>query len=163
MNVRPAPPAHFPWLKSRSFCTLTEDFRAVEALDESDQRPCPRCGLWHGKVRGMVGYAGWTPSSVSMHVALETPGATKALLGPAFEYPFIQEGRSLVLAVVASTNEASLKLVRHLGFRHTYTVRGGWTADVDMVLHEMRRDEWERWRKERRHGRRRQEQQSSER
>jgi hypothetical protein len=92
----------------------------------------------------MVGYDCWTPNSAQISVALDAPIVARAILRPAFEYPFIQQGRSVLWAVVSSKNVEALKLNKHLGFRPTYSIVDGHSAGIDLVLMEMRRDEC-RW------------------
>ncbi len=130
--VRAAPPSHFNWLKLRTHCELTDGFRAIEALDED------------GIVRGMVGYSGWTYNSVAMHVCIETPGALKALLRPAFEYPFVEGTKKLLLGITASDNKVALKFNKHVGFREVHRIKDGFADGVDLVVQEMWREEC-RW------------------
>jgi hypothetical protein len=133
--VRAAPPEHYPWIAERAQLVIGPAFRAIEAVDEA------------GKIHGMVGYDGWTPGAVCVHVALEHPAALRHLLRQGFKIPFLDFGREVALACVLSTNKRSLALVPRLGFRFAYRVRDGWSKGVDMVWFEMRRDEC-RWLKE---------------
>lgn len=92
----------------------------------------------------MVAYASWTPNSVQMHVAIDTPIAGRHLLVPAFEYPFTQGGCGLVTGLIAANNARSIKLAKRLGFRQAHRIKDGWSVGVDLILHEMTRDEC-RW------------------
>jgi hypothetical protein len=92
----------------------------------------------------MVGFDGWTPGSVSFHVALEYPAALRRLIKPAFDLAFVRLKKQVVLATVVSTNQRSLRLVRHLGFRETHRIVDGWSVGAHLVIHEMRRPEC-RW------------------
>jgi RimJ/RimL family protein N-acetyltransferase len=132
MLVCAAPQEHLKWLAERTQCALTDDFRAIEAVDSS------------GAIRGMVGYGGWMPNSVQMHIALDTAVAFRALLYPAFDYVFEQAARGVALGVIPACNTRSLALAKHAGFREVYRVREGWAAGSDVVLLEMRREEC-RW------------------
>ncbi len=131
--VRPAPPEHLPWLAQRATLVVSPSLRAIEAVNERT-----------GRVLGIVGYDGWLPNACAMHVAIEEPVAVRRLIGPAFGIPFVELGLGLVLAWVLSTNERSLRFVRHLGFRETHRIRDGWRLGVDLVLLEMRREDC-RW------------------
>lgn len=132
MIVRAAPPEHYPWIASRAGLVCGPTFRAIEAVDAA------------GRIHGMVGYDGWTPNAVCLHVALEHPAALRALLRDGFGIPFLQLGRGVALAQVLGTNSRSLALVKRLGFRPTAIIRDGWERGVDVHWFEMRRDEC-RW------------------
>jgi RimJ/RimL family protein N-acetyltransferase len=122
------------WLTERTGHAPGPGFRALVALDTA------------GVIRGGVGFDGWTPGSVHLHVVLDTPVAGRALLRSAFAEAF-SGGRLLVRGEVRASNARSLTLARRLGFRETHRVRDGWAAGEDMVLFEMRREEC-RWLKE---------------
>lgn len=97
-----------------------------------------------GRVVGLVGFDGWTPNAVWMHVAVDSPGACRELLRAAFFYAFFETGRSVALGLVRGGNGRILRLAQHLGFRETGRIRDGWAAGEDVVLLEMRRHEC-RW------------------
>jgi RimJ/RimL family protein N-acetyltransferase len=109
------------------------DLHAIEAVDED------------GRIVGMVGYDGWMPGAVCLHIAIEHPAALRRLLRPGFGVAFDPQprgvGKVAALATVLSTNERSLRLVRHLGFREVYRGRDWSGPGVDFVVHEMRREE----------------------
>ena len=132
------------WLASRAGITVHPGLEAIKATDKN------------GRIVGMVGFDGWTPASLSMHVAVEYPAALRHLIRPAFSLAFDRLQKHVVLATVLSTNKRSLILVRHLGFRETHTIIDGWSVGAHLVIHEMRRPEC-RWLEPERgqHGRRR--------
>lgn len=132
MIVRAAPPEHYGWIAKRANLVCGPSFRAIEAVDAS------------GKVHGMVGYDGWTPNAVQMHVALDNPAALRALLKPGFSIPFVEFGRGVALATVLGTNGRSLELVPRLGFRFAHRIVDGYEPGVDVLLFEMRREDC-RW------------------
>lgn len=94
-----------------------------------------------GRVRGGVLYDCWTPNSVSAHVYTDTPIAWRALRGAAFDYPFREGGRGVLLATIRASNAASVRAVRHLGMREAWRVVDGWEPGEDLLTFEMRR-EW---------------------
>jgi len=131
--VRPAPPEHFAWLAERAHIVVNENFRAMEAISGY-------------RILAMVGFDGWTPASVMLHIALSHPAALRHVLVPAFRLAFDPPnavvpgcGKRLINLTVLSSNTRSLALVRALGFRETHRIRGGWSKGVDIVLFEMRR------------------------
>lgn len=131
-RVVAALPHDFGWIQQRTGCGRTAGFKAIKAVDDS------------GRILGMVGYDGWTENAVQAHMAVETPIAWRALTGPAFAYPFLEAGKSVILAIIPASNARSVKLARRFGFRETYRVRDGWAVGEDLVLLEMRREEC-RW------------------
>lgn len=130
--VRAAPPADYAWLCRKSGYTPGFDFRAIEAIDEG------------GTIHGMVGFDGWTPNAVHMHVALASPLRCRALIRAAFEYPFVQALRGVVLGFTPGNNHAALGLARRLGFREAHRIRDGWDFGHDIVVFEMHKSEC-RW------------------
>jgi L-amino acid N-acyltransferase YncA len=129
MRVQAAPPKHFPWLTSRTGCVLTEQARAIEALDG------------RGLIRGMVAYDGWTENSVQAHMAVDTPIVWRSLLGPAFEYPFTECDKGVLIGIIPGHNARSVAMTRSLGFQEAHRVRDGWAKGDDLVVFEMRREE----------------------
>jgi RimJ/RimL family protein N-acetyltransferase len=122
MIVRAAPPSDFAWLYVKTGHLLSGTARAIEAIDDN------------GRILGMVGYDDWTPSTVRMHVALESSMAARVLLEPAFFYPFVEVGVSIVLAVIVSTNRRCLRLAKRVGFREMHRIVGGWDEGADLVF-----------------------------
>lgn len=129
MNVRAASPARFHWIQERTGCVLSKFARAIEAVDEL------------GRTRGMVAYDGWTPKACQAHMAVESPIVWRALVHPAFQYPFLEAGKDVLLGTIPSHNVRSIRLAKHFGFREAHRVKDGWEKGDDLVLFEMRRDE----------------------
>ena len=95
----------------------------------------------------MVAYDNWTEAAVFAHMAVESASVWRALLPPAFEYPFLQAGKQLLLGFIVASNVRSMALVKALGFREAYRIQDGWAKGVDLVAWEMRRETWEARRK----------------
>lgn len=138
-----SPPEHYEWLVKRTAVELTTGFRAIEARD-SRELYCRLCGNYHGVVVGMVGYCGWTPNSVTLHVALDKPLALREILKHAFEYPFLKGGRNVAIATVRAGNERIVNLCRHVGFKETYRVKDGFAVGEDIIVQELRKSDC-RW------------------
>jgi len=132
MIVRAAHPSHYLWLMKRAGCAVTGAFRAIEAVDAQ------------GEIRAMVGYDLWTATSVWMHVAIDSPVAGRSILRPAFEYPFLEAGRDIILATVRGSNLKARRLDEHLGFREVHRVKDGIAHGEDLIMFEMRKSEC-RW------------------
>lgn len=120
-TVRAAPRDHYAWLLVRTGYAPTEGFRAIECVDS------------RGRIRGMVGLDGWTPSAVQMHIALDSPIAARALLRPAFEYPFLEAERKMVFGVLPANRVRAVELALSLGFDEVGRIPDGWSPGVDLV------------------------------
>jgi RimJ/RimL family protein N-acetyltransferase len=130
--VQAALPRDHQWLADRAHLVPDNSFRAIKAVDRN------------GCIVAMVGYDGWMDNACCIHVAIEKPSALRHVLGPGFRVPFVELGLGVLIAKVLSTNEASLRLVNHLGFREVFRGRDWVRHGIDLVIHEMRRDEC-RW------------------
>lgn len=133
MKVQAAPPGRFSWLKDKTGCAITDDFRAIEAIDRK------------GRIRGMVGFSAWTDSAVFAHMAVESPMVWRHLLGPALAYPFGEAGREVLIACINSTNAKSLAMVAHLGFDEVGRIPGGVRPGADLVFLQLRKDNCSYW------------------
>ena len=131
LKVIQLPLVHWGWLIQRTGAQITENFKAIAAIDANDI------------IRGVVGYDNWTPNSVQCHMAVDTPAAWKALVydndAPAFRYPFEECGRGIIIAVVHESNAASSKLVSHFGFTETHRILDGVKPGEALILYEMRK------------------------
>ena len=133
ITIRAAPPDHHRWIAERAKLALHPEFMAIEAVDSE------------GRIVGMVGFDGWLPQAVCLHIACESPIALRRLLpaafGAAFAPPPAGFGKVAAIAPVLSTNEKSLRLVRAAGFRHAYTGRDWSGPGLNYEVFEMRREE----------------------
>jgi len=132
VRVQAAHPEDYEWIASRATLAVGPLFRAIKAVDEK------------GNIHGMVGFDGWTPNSVSLHLALDNPLALRSLLKPGFGIAFDEFYRGVIVVTVLSDNARSLALIPKLGFREVHRIRDGWKPGIDMVLFEMRREDC-RW------------------
>lgn len=131
-SIRAAPPEHFTWLSERIHYTPKADFRAIEAVDDST-----------GEIVGMVGFDHWWPNSVQMHWA-GSGARARALIRPAFSYPFDECARDVVLGFTRAGLVRECDFVLRLGFREAHRIEDGWAKGEDMVVFEMRKHEC-RW------------------
>ena len=137
-TLRVAPPEHYRWIAARARLNIGNGFMAYEVVKN---------GTVPERIVGMVGFDGWTASSVSMHIAIDDPMVLRRLIKPSFGVAFYEFGKEVVTVTVLSTNTRSLKLVKGLGFREVYRGKDWVDHGVDLVIHEMRRHEC-RWLKE---------------
>lgn len=140
-RVCAAAPAELSWLEERAGCVLTRDARAIKAVSGA------------GRILGMVAYDGWMPNSVQAHMAVEVPAAWRALLGPAFRYPFLQARKGVLVGVIPASRARSVAMAGRLGFREAHRVRDGADVGEDLVVFEMRKDECPWLGEEMNHGR----------
>lgn len=120
----------FGWLCERTGSCLTPRVRGIECVNETT-----------GAIVGQVAYDQWTENACMAHVAVDVALAWRRLLGPAFEYPFVEAKRGLILTSVNSTNARSLRLMGKLGFLKTHTIRDAVSVGEHLVLFEMRRED----------------------
>lgn len=118
------------WIAERTGAAYSVNARAIEAIEEKS-----------GRTVGMVGYDSFTHNSVQISIALDVPAAWRRLRHPAFEYPFQELKRGVLIALVSSANARSLNLTAHVGFRTTHKIRDAILPGVDLVLFEMRRED----------------------
>lgn len=123
-----ASPCDLGWLVARTSCGLTPAAAAIKATDAG------------GRIVGMVGYDNWTENACQAHMAVATPMAWRALVRPAFAYPFLQAGKGVILAVIPAGNARSVDLASRFGFMVTHRVRDGWAVGEDLICLEMRRE-----------------------
>lgn len=129
MRVEAAELRDLEWLVERTKCAVTRGMRAIKAVDAS------------GRIRGMVGYDGWTENAVTAHMAVDTAIAWRALIPACFEYPFLECGREVMLGIIPADNVKSWGMASSLGFRIVHRVRDGWAKGVELLLLELRRDD----------------------
>jgi hypothetical protein len=128
--VRAAPKEDFTWIGMRTGCVLTQNARAIEAVDET------------GWIRGMVAFDNWTDNAVQVHIATDTPIAWRYLAGPGLEYPFIQGKRGVVIGLIARSNKRSCRFARKMGFEEVGCIEDGQAVGDDLLLFRLRREVW---------------------
>ncbi len=129
LRVLAASPADLAWIVDRTECGATAGARGIKAVDEA------------GTIRGMVMYDGWTKNAVHAHMAVDSPIVWRALLLPAFAYPFEEQGREIILGTIPSHNKKSVAMVKAFGFRESHRIKDGWARGDDLLMFEMRRNE----------------------
>lgn len=127
MRALACQPEDFPWFMERTQLGLCCDVRGIKAVDDL------------GRIHGMVLFDRWTHSGAQAHVALDSPAAGRTLLRPAFEYAFVDAGRSVLLGMVAKNNKHSLDLALSLGFHIQAVIKNGFANGNDLLLLQMRK------------------------
>jgi hypothetical protein len=91
--------------------------------------------LVDGVAKVYVGYDGWTTGSVCMHILIEDPKAMgRDILRAAFDYPFRQCDRQVVIGVVRSDNPDALDFDRRVGFLTSSIIPDAYGPGVDMHI-----------------------------
>jgi hypothetical protein len=147
VKVLPATAKDFAWLMQHADCRLTSEAHGMKAVDAA------------GRLHGVVAFDSFTSNSCQAHMAVASPIAWRRLLPECFRFVFETLKLGVGLAIICSTNERSLRMVRSLGFRELVRIRDVYGAGRDMVVSEIRREDCLHWldygkRKEAAHGRR---------
>jgi RimJ/RimL family protein N-acetyltransferase len=122
------------WIKSR-----------LEAGQEFG--PTTAIGLERdGALIAGVMYDMYTRANINMHVAAEETHywISKAYLRACFGYPFHQLRCNRITALVGQTNDKSIRLIEHLGFKKEGVIRMANADGTDTILFGMLRNEC-RW------------------
>lgn len=130
MIARAATQESLIWLEEHSAAVLTRFATGVEVRDE------------RGNIRGVVGFDDAAPSSIRAHMAVDTPMAWRTLLAAALDYAFLQLNKSVLVGTIPAANRRSIRFAKHVGLRETYRIRDGWAPGEDLVVLEMRKEQW---------------------
>jgi hypothetical protein len=133
ITLRGMVPDRLPWLAQRARLSVGPGFEADEAVLYA--------GTPQERTIGAIGFDGHTPNSVSMHIAMDSPIAFRALLRWAFYKAFVKWNKGVVTCLVLGSNHRSQALVDSVGFRKVFTGRDYWAPGEDMLVYEMRREE----------------------
>lgn len=88
----------------------------------------------------------WTYNAVQAHFWVDNPFVLRhGFLEEVANYIFNTAGKNLIIGFVPADNEEALKLDKHIGFRETYRIPGGYMYDVDYVILEATREDLARW------------------
>lgn len=136
MSVRPAKREELAWLTARSSWVPTDAARGI--LREEA-----------GCILSMVVFDEWTPNAARIHVAVDAPPPCKDFICAAFEYPFLEANKGVLLCTVPAHNWRCLRLVHRLGFTEQHRVTDGWETGTDLVEFEMRKENCRWLRRER--------------
>jgi RimJ/RimL family protein N-acetyltransferase len=131
MSTRPVKPEEMAWMTARSTWIPTGAARGI--LQEEN-----------GRIVAMVVFDEWTPHAARMHVAIDKPMSCREFVHAAFEYPFLETGRGLLLATIPDNNAACVRLVQRLGFYELAPIVDGWAPGIDLRVFEMRKTDC-RW------------------
>lgn len=129
MNIRAATPPELLALARYVGFYPTSQAKGVVAVDG------------HGHVRGGVAFDGWTESSATVHMAVETPIAWRSLLPEAMRYAFEQAGRRVLVGTVRESNRLSRRVTEHIGFRLLARLEDGAARGEALLIYHLR-PEW---------------------
>lgn len=142
-SVSVASPNHFQWMADRGDGLIpATDLTLVAALDDRIREGCQHCGEIHGTIRGMVGYSHVTPSSLYVHLVLETPIVWRTLRQVALPVAFEVANKEVVLAQVRSSNKRVRKLLEHSDFKQVVALPGAYQKNDDIIIYRLDREDW---------------------
>jgi hypothetical protein len=88
-------------------------------------------------LRAVVGYNSFCRRTCSMHVAGHGFWLSREFLFALFDYPFRQLDIVQVFTLTAASNERSLKLQGHVGFKPFAIIPRGWDDKTDLIIKSM--------------------------
>lgn len=127
IEVGRATPTEIEWIEEKLGVVLTRKARGIAAWDR-------------GKILGVVAYDLWTANSVHAHMCVVEPIAWRRLLPVVFKAPF--ETRGILIGVIAASNKRSRILANRFGFKETHRIKDGARVGDDLVVHELRREDY---------------------
>lgn len=134
MTIGPAYPDALLWMQANTgLIVCNHGFTGIEARTED------------GRVLGVVGYDKWTRNAVRIHCVMKTP--IKEFLKAAFEYPFLQADKEVLIGEIAASNFKSRMLAHKTGFREVARIGDGWSKGDDLIIMQLRREWWAAGRK----------------
>ena len=112
-----------------------EDTRGIIAVDQVSGRVLAGCI-----------FNNWTHNAVQVHFWISNPMVIRhGFFQEVCRYVFDVAGREKMVGMVPGDNAEALKLDKHLGFRETHRITGGYMYDVDYVILEAVRADLSRW------------------
>lgn len=115
------------WLCARIGLIPTKDIKCIGSVLDGD-------------IRGVVGFDGYNGASIAMHIAGDPGWLNRDLLKAVLDYPFNVCKVKVLLAYISASNEKSMRLAKHFGFKVAATLDGA-HPDGDLVLLTMQRDQ----------------------
>ena len=92
------------------------------------------------KIIAGVLYEDWNGANIVCHIRGENGWANRKFLGTIFDFPFNGLKVKRITVPVASTNQDSVRLVEHMGFKLECTLKQA-TPDGDLLLYAMFKEE----------------------
>lgn len=92
-----------------------------------------------GNIKAVASYSNFQGKSCNFSLAGDGNFINKDFLWAMFDYPFNKLELKAIIATISGSNEKSLKLSRHLGFKEAATIADAHN-DGDLVIMVMRRE-----------------------
>jgi RimJ/RimL family protein N-acetyltransferase len=96
--------------------------------------------LVNGEIVAGILYEDYSGTNIVCHIAGVGNWADRELIWMIFDYPFNQIKVNRMTAPICSTNEKSIRLVEHFGFKIEAKLHGA-TSKGDLLLYTMFRDD----------------------
>ncbi len=121
----------WPWINRQVGIIQCEDTQGIVAVDAD---------LGYERVGACV-LDNITPTSVQAHFMITSPMVLRhRFLQTCFSHVFNRLGKTVMYGLVPANNEKALRLNKKMGFTEAIRLKGAYTADVDYVLMELRKE-----------------------
>jgi RimJ/RimL family protein N-acetyltransferase len=88
----------------------------------------------------------WTWNAAMIHLWIDNPLVLRhGFFQEIADYVFIQAGKEVLIGMVPGDNEDALKLNKHIGFKETHRIKGGFMHDIDYVIMEANKASLAHW------------------
>lgn len=126
LPIKPQDLDHMPADARPNLCS---DTRGIMAVDDE------------GIPQAIAVFDSWSFNSMQIHIWIENPFVLKhGFAEEVFRFAFSEEsGRTLIIGITPSDNEAALKFIKHMGFKYKCKIKDGYKIGVDYIVTEMRK------------------------
>lgn len=118
-----------------------EEFTAATSYHPGPQFGGIVAWSWDGQrniIMGMVGFDGWTNTSVAAHWFIRHPRCLMPLWREVVAY-LAQHGKKKIIGTTPSDNTRALKMIfNRLGWREVARIKDGWDDGIDIIISEYR-------------------------
>jgi|3_EtaG_2_1085321.scaffolds.fasta_scaffold19628_2 RimJ/RimL family protein N-acetyltransferase len=125
------------WIQVLLGIAATDKTRGIVAIRDTGERTEPV---------GVAVFDNWTFNSVCVHWWIDTPMVIRnGFFEEIADYIFNVCNKQIMIGLVPSTNEKTIKLAKHIGFEEVYKVKDGYQLGVDQVVLEGRLENLGHW------------------
>jgi len=123
-------PEECEWFMERNPVDISNGMRGVVAHDGT-------------KIQGIIVMDTWTENSCQVHIAIDSPFCIRSgLVSEAFRYIFETTGRGIVYGITPADNSKALRFNAKVGFVEVCRLKGAYKVGVDLVLQEVRQENY---------------------
>lgn len=118
------------WFNTHNRVLKVEDTEGVIALNSAGT-----------PVAGCV-FDNWTPNSVQVHLTILDPMVLRAGFMDLCYHKAFRDGRQLVIGLVPSNNEKSIKFNKHMGYEEVCRLDDSFSPGVGCVIMRLRKEDY---------------------